>query len=560
MDPIKVRKERTSYPSRLVDSKVDFNLLNAPPRSSPESLDTVPELLANSQKREADSLGSPDATPLEQKRQRTQTNDELLEDAQRRLMDAINIEAQKIHGEDSKVFPDHFLQLSPGSANSIPTPIPDPASQPQRRGRGRPRKAERKAEPAPGPFVPPLVAFPQVPLSVIARLTPGGDQYQQKLPPVGLFVSGESVPHPADQHPGPPIPTFGGVPQYSLPGFTPGYEQQQYLPATSASSTYRLLFPEDQKYDGHPAPISGGVPQNPQPDFATPLSQIQAQSAIATEALRGTSQEQAQVSDSGSPSFSPIIRYTHSIISRTAHQSQLQEQAPAPIAGPLPNNSRKRRQTVRPDIGNPTPASRRASRKANSSVKGASTSQTPTATQPQAQQVAQPIFGTEIRRIGGIQPPYFTQDWPNNLTQPADTPQPNTNSSSGTANTVVVGPMELLAITDGANKAWAAHGTARPSLSLSPFPPPEDSEDIRHAGGRMFHSWMPGKAVYLSAAFNKGNDPAANTITYFPIDWDLAFYHSRRLAWFYSENTGNSPTSAFPIKISFAATGYILMN
>lgn len=151
----------------------------------------------------------------------------------------------------------------------------------------------------------------------------------------------------------------------------------------------------------------------------------------------------------------------------------------------------------------------------------------------------------------------FHSNNPNDL---ANTPQPNTNSSSGTANPVIVDPMEFLAITDGANKAWAAHGIAVPSLSQSPFPPPKDSEDIRHAGGRKFHSWVPGKVVYLSAAFNEGADPAIGTMIHFPIDWDLAFYHSRRLAWFYSENTGNSPTAVFPIKIAFATTGHVLMN
>ncbi|KAH6709026.1 hypothetical protein BKA61DRAFT_695338 [Leptodontidium sp. MPI-SDFR-AT-0119] len=569
MDSANGRKKRTSYPSRLVDSNVGPNLLNAPPQISPEAPDAVADFLADPQKRDAESLGSPGTSPVEQKRQRTQTSDELREDAQRRLMDAINIEAQKIHGENANVFPDHVLPLSSGSANSAPTPTP------QRRGRGRPRKVQ----PAAGPPVPPLLAIPQLPLSGIASLTPGGDQHQQKPPAIADSLSHESVPHPPEQHPGPPIPTLGGVPQYPLPGFAPssfsGYKQQQYLPATSASGTDRLPFPQAQIYKGLPATVSSGVPQ-PQPHFAISVSQLQAQAVIATKALRGVSQGQSQVNDGVPASVGGIIPYPHQGFAPAAHQSHPQ-QAPSAIAAPVPSSGHNRRQATRPDIGTPAAASRRAPRKANSSVNGGASPsrnagvntqqparptpdpRTSTASLPPVQQVAQPVFGAEIGRIGRVQPPqapYFAQDWTNNPNDLANTPQPNTNSSSGTANPVIVDPMEFLAITDGANKAWAAHGIAVPSLSQSPFPPPKDSEDIRHAGGRKFHSWVPGKVVYLSAAFNEGADPAIGTMIHFPIDWDLAFYHSRRLAWFYSENTGNSPTAVFPIKIAFATTGH----
>ncbi|KAH7363879.1 hypothetical protein BKA65DRAFT_124341 [Rhexocercosporidium sp. MPI-PUGE-AT-0058] len=543
-----------SYPSRLVGAFIESNVVNAPPQSSPQSPRAAVDSVSGIQKRAASSLEDSDASPSEQKRQRIQTRDKLREDAQRRLMDAINTEAQKIHGEGVQVFPEHLLQSSFKPANDTPTPT-------QRRGRGRPRKVK----PPGGDPHPRLASIP-------SSSIPKDGQQQQNICAIAESSSRKNVAHSTKKYPGPPSPSLGGVPQYPLPRFalsTSDRDQQpQDLPATSAFHSHQLSVTQDRQLSGPLAFNSGGPSQIPQPNFPTTISQIQTHAAIATQALQGSSHQLAQLNDGASVSIDGIIRYPHPTYIPTARQI-----------------SQRRAQSARPDPETPAPASRRASRTVNSSANLTSHSRTagvntkhqqpaqlpvdtsplPT-NQPQAQQLAppaQPVFGAQIPRIGGVQPPqlpYFAQSLDNNPNRTANTPQSTITPEHRAANQALVDPMEYLAITDGASKAWAAHQHATTLQSRHPFPPPQDSEDVRHAGGRTFHSWAPGKVVYLSVSLNDGADPNVSTMLHFPIDWDLAFYHSRRLAWFYSENTGNNPIDACPIQICFAATGYTLMN
>ncbi|KAL2072755.1 hypothetical protein VTL71DRAFT_12098 [Oculimacula yallundae] len=124
-----------------------------------------------------------------------------------------------------------------------------------------------------------------------------------------------------------------------------------------------------------------------------------------------------------------------------------------------------------------------------------------------------------------------------------------------------VKPEVARAITAAATAAFAAHQISTPKASRTPYPPPIDSEDVQRSLGRGV-SVDPDRSIHLSVIFQQPSNylSRSNIQLSMPVSWDLAFYHSPLIAWFYSNQGGNLPSVTCPIKISFPATGDLLIH
>ncbi|XMA14291.1 hypothetical protein WAI453_007082 [Rhynchosporium graminicola] len=121
-----------------------------------------------------------------------------------------------------------------------------------------------------------------------------------------------------------------------------------------------------------------------------------------------------------------------------------------------------------------------------------------------------------------------------------------------------------MVITCAVNVAFATHQASISKVLRTPFPTPAEDEDIERASPRNGPSFLRENVIYLTVVFG---DPSAviapRTVRfYFPIDWDLAFYHSWRIAEFYRSRNGHSPNTTVPVplKICFSATSHLLAN
>ncbi|CZT42850.1 uncharacterized protein RSE6_02802 [Rhynchosporium secalis] len=121
-----------------------------------------------------------------------------------------------------------------------------------------------------------------------------------------------------------------------------------------------------------------------------------------------------------------------------------------------------------------------------------------------------------------------------------------------------------MVITCAVNVAFASHQASTSKVLRTPFPTPAEDEDIERASPRNGPSFLRENVIYLTVVFG---DPSAviapRTVRfYFPIDWDIAFYHSWRIAEFYRSRNGHSPNTTVPVplKICFSATSHLLAN
>ncbi|KAK0100252.1 hypothetical protein ONS96_007535 [Cadophora gregata f. sp. sojae] len=549
-----------SYPSRLVDygQSASSGIPSTAPNNETTPTDTDRRASIHSaQAAEKETL----------KRKRTDINNKARERAQQQLMEAINLEAQKVHKSDAHVFPTHSLQLN--SAEELP---------PTKRGRGRPRVIQQP------PKVP--TSTPSADSQALYAATiPSGNQRQQ------LAVTVDSVSSPrfpyqqAQQYYNLPVPqSYQPFINSSSP--TTGQDQQdkQSQPIVSETSSTHLTYPQAQQTSFLPAPAVSGESQRCTllPTSGSPTADFPQQPTFSgSSTLRETS-DLPQKDQRG----------------QTATATKSDENQPYPY-GPYPSYPESLTPTL--DV-TPTATPHKT---VNESVHFNSPASTVSGGASQSlYSNIQPTYGklnlgfSDIQ--AGVRTPqksFFQQGWGPlgipDLTPPKHLSASNCPPATTNSNTVTVSPaqqcaplanhafdtptstrrlpspMEYRTITEAANKAWAAHGSANPTGSRTTYPPPQDSEDIRHAAGRISHSWDQAKTIYLKideatrANQNNANDQAIQeiqTLITFPIDWDLAFYHSEKLAWYYSDNSGQLPTNPYPIQVSFSATGYALSN
>ncbi|KAH7417492.1 hypothetical protein BKA64DRAFT_702255 [Cadophora sp. MPI-SDFR-AT-0126] len=585
MDLFNKHNNVASYPSRLIyNSEIG---LSGTLHAAPLIGNVQPSISNNLQKRSLESSRR-DTDEPELKRQRVQTNDEAEEQFQKLLRETTNLEPQETDNDtDIQAFQNDHLQHEKSADSTQKDVVPK-----EKCGGDRPRisfkygvkpiapATSRDSQPCYVTTSPSKTQRPQA-VTTASATRP----YQSPYPQV--YYSNLPVPR---SHP-PSIP-------FSSPTSISSQQDKQNQQTVVETVPPHLRYTNAQHAPHPPVSTIGehSRDRNPLPPSTTSTASTpQPQSSVISSTVRGIPAPQQKHLPAPSATvpttsgtqpypFGPYPSYPDSL--PAARSSGPTEKASIAKAIATKRILYVGQQTT---TGSANPTSPLPF------VSGSTTYAPYSTLQPEFPGF-DPILG-EIQPAGVRTPQnsFFQQGW-GSLGIPALTPLGNLGASNGHPATIstasvssspanqyptlppqvfetpsrrVLSQMDYRAISEAANNAWAAHNAAIPAPFRTPYPPPQEGDDLRHAAGRIMSSWDQTKTIFLKIDQTSGvneyvaHDQTAQSIqaliTY-PIDWDLAFYHSKKLAWYYSDGNRQRPSYQYPIKISFPATGYALTN